>query len=69
MLTPDLVAGKNLIAVTAGASAPPEQPEAGLRKLIAWGYDARVLVVPGIINEQETFVRKPKIEDYRSIKV
>lgn len=62
LLTADLVDGLNLVAVTAGASAPPAEPDKALEKLAKWGYDIRELRVA---NEPATFKRNPVTIDYR----
>jgi 4-hydroxy-3-methylbut-2-enyl diphosphate reductase len=63
LLTPQIVEGKKLVAITAGASAPPEVPMEAMKVLAKLGYEPRRL---SVASEPTTFPRRqPKVVDYR----
>lgn len=54
------------IAVTAGASAPPEEPDMALDRLQQWGFTTEIVKVA---DEPSFFKRKPKIENFNTREV
>lgn len=63
LVTRQLVDGKIRIGITAGASAPPEEPDKCLRMLESWGFRQTVISVDD--KEPPTFKIRPSTVDYR----